>query len=161
MSNRILAFIVCLPIAGLIGFAAGRATSEIGIVAEMPAPDGQSSIRVVRKFSLGADDQRVVLNTGGVDTDVRAIADGESAGEIMWAPDASLAGVVISGSKLAVIDPSSVRVLYELPLLEQQDGTRVARGIGFSANAISITFDDCPRRGAGCRPRFMALPVRH
>jgi hypothetical protein len=161
MSNRVLAFIVCLPIAGLIGFAAGRATSGIGIVAEMPAPDGQSSVRIVRTFSLGGGDERVVLSAGGVDTDVRAIADGESAGEIMWAPDASLAGVVISGSKLAVIDPASARILYELPLLEQQDGTRVARGIGFSANAIAITFDDCPKRGAGCRPRFMALPVRN
>jgi hypothetical protein len=68
--------------------------------------------------------------------------------------------VLINDSKLMVIEAAGRRVLYELPLLEKQDGSRVARGVGFSANAMAITFDDCPSVGAGCRPRFMALPRR-
>ncbi len=79
---------------------------------------------------------------------------------MLWSPDGSLAGVVIDGATLVVIDPQARRVIYELPLLEQRDGSRTTRGLGFSANAMAITFDDCPKRGAGCRARFMALPTR-
>ena len=161
MSNRVLAFIVCLPIAGLAGFAAGRATSGVGVVTHVPAPDGRAHVSVVRKFSLGAADQRVMIGSGNDTTEVRRLGeDTGPAGEVMWAPDGSVAGVVLNGSKLMVIEAASRRVLYELPLLEKQDGSRIARGVGFSANALAITFDDCPRTGAGCRPRFMALPRR-
>ena len=161
MSTRVLAFIVCLPIAGLIGFAAGRATAGMGVVAHVQAPGKPQHIRVVQKFSLGAPDQRVVLGSGSARTEVRRLTEETGpAGEIIWAPDGSVAGVVLNGAKLMVIDADSARVLYELPLLEKQDGSRAARGVGFSANALAITFDDCPRTGAGCRPRFMALPRR-
>ncbi|MEX2271770.1 MAG: hypothetical protein WD690_09880 [Vicinamibacterales bacterium] len=156
-----LAFIVCLPIAGLIGFAAGRATADIGVVAHVPAPGGKSHVRVVRKFSLGPVDQRVLMGHGSERIELKRLDDATgAAGEIMWAPDGSLAGVLLNGSRLIVIDAGADRVLYELPLLETQDGSRMARGIGFSANAMAITFDDCPRTGAGCRSRFMALPTR-
>lgn len=161
MSNRVLSFIVCLPIAGLIGFAAGRATSGVGVITHVRAPGGNAHVRVVQKFSLGAVDQRVVVGSGRESTEVRRLGDDTGpAGEIAWAPDGSIAGVLLNGAKLMVIDPEAARVLYELPLLEKQDGSRVARGIGFSANAMAITFDDCPRTGAGCRSRFMALPTR-
>ena len=161
MSNRVLAFIVCLPIAGLIGFAAGRATAGIGVVTHVQAPGKPQHIRVVQKFSLGGRDQRVLIGSGSARTEVRRLNDETgTADEIMWAPDGSVAGVLLNGSKLMVIEAEAQRVLYELPLLEKQDGSRVARGVGFSANALAITFDDCPRTGAGCRPRFMALPRR-
>ena len=161
VSNRTLAFIVCLPIAGLVGFAVGRATADVGTVAHAPAPGGQAHIRIAQKFSLGPLDQRVLVGAEGTETEVRRIdhASG-TADEIAWAPDGSMAGVLLNGSKLVVIDIAGRRVLYELPLLEKQDGSRMARGVGFSANAMAITFDDCPRTGAGCRPRFMALPRR-
>ena len=160
MSNRILAFIVLLPIAGLLGFAAGRATAEIGTVAEAWSPDGASRVSIERAFSTGPRKQAVRLVSGDEDVEVRALAPGEEPGDVLWSPDGSLAGVVIDGATLVVIDPKARRVLYELPLLEQRDGSRMARGLGFSANAMAITFDDCPKRGAGCRPRFMALPTR-
>ena len=161
MSNRVLVFIVCLPIAGLIGFAAGRATSNIGTVLNVPAPGGAGHIRVAQKFSLGPVDHRVLIGTGDSETEVRRLNEQTgTAGEITWAPDGSLAGVLINDSKLMVIEAAGRRVLYELPLLDKQDGSRVARGVGFSANAMAITFDDCPSVGAGCRPRFMALPRR-
>ena len=158
MSNRILAFIVLLPIAGVIGFAAGRATAQRGTVAEAWAPDGASRVRIARAFSFGPKDQRVMVGAADQEAEVRALAPDEDAGEILWAPDGSIAGVVLNGATLAVIDPAARRIIYELPLLEQQDGSRMARGVGFSANAMAITFDDCPKRGAGCRPRLMALP---
>ena len=161
MSNRVLSFIVCLPIAGLIGFAAGRATADVGVVTHVPAPGGSAHVSIVRKFSLGAVDQRVMAGSGSDSVEVRRLGeDTGPAGEIMWAPDGSVAGVLLNGSKLMVIEAATRRVLYELPLLEKQDGSRIARGVGFSANALAITFDDCPRVGAGCRSRFMALPTR-
>jgi hypothetical protein len=161
MSNRTLAFVVCLPIAAVIGFAAGRATAPLGLVADAAAPDGQSRVRIERAFSLGAPKHRVVLHTHGADTEVKVLEeDGATAEEPLWSPNGELAGVLLNRSKLAVIDPAARRILYELPLLEKMDGTRMARGLSFSTNAMAVTFDDCPRTGAGCRPRFLALPTR-
>jgi hypothetical protein len=162
MSNRVLAFIVCLPIAGAIGFAAGRATAPVGTVMRADAPGASGAhVRVDRRFSLGPVDERVVLAAGGEEIELLRLD--ETTGrveEMAWAPDGSLAGVVVNGAKLVVIDAAARRVMYELPLVEKLDGSRAARGLGFSANALAITFDDCPRAGAGCRPRFMALPTR-
>ena len=161
MSNRVLAFIVCLPIAALVGFAAGRATADIGTVMHVTAPGGGAHVRVARKFSPGSIEQRVLVGPADSETEVRRLGDQTGlADEIAWTADGSLAGVLINGSKLMVIEAAPRRVLYELPLLEKQDGSRQARGVGFSANAMAITFDDCPRVGAGCRARFMALPTR-
>lgn len=161
MPNRVLAFIICLPIAGVIGFAAGRATSALGTVTRVDAPGGGAHLRVDRRFSLGAPDHRLILAAGGEEIELRTFDEQTGVpGEIAWAPDGSLAGVLVNGMKLVVIDAPAKRVIYELPLVENTDGSRVARGVGFSANAVAITFDDCPRSGAGCRPRFMALPTR-
>ena len=160
MTTRVLAFVVLLPIAAVAGFAAGRASTETGLVAEAWSPDGRTYVGVERKFSFGPGDRRLVIATGDQTTELRQLAADAAEGDIVWAPDGSLAGVVIGGMTLAVIDPEGARILYELPLLEQRDGSRLARGVGFSANALAITFDDCPRHGAGCHPRFMALPTR-
>lgn len=160
MSNRVLAFIVLLPIAGVIGFAAGRATSDMGTVSEAWSPDGASRLHVTRAFSFGPKQQRLMLEAAGQENEVRALFPDDVPGEMVWSPDGSLAGVLVNGASLAVIDPVARRMIYELPLLEQRDGSRIARGVGFSANAMAITYDDCPRRGAGCRPRLMALPKR-
>lgn len=161
MTNRVLAFIVFLPVAGVIGFAAGRATSNLGTVTRVDAPGGGAHLRVDRRFSLGSPDHRLILAAGGEEIELRRFDEqtGEP-GKIVWAPDASLAGVLVNGIKLVVVDAAAKRIIYELPLVENMDGSRTARGVGFSANAIAITFDDCPRSGAGCRPRFMALPTR-
>jgi len=127
VSNRVLAVIICLPIAGAIGFAAGRATSNLGTVTRVDAPNGAAHLRVDRRFSLGPVDQRLILSAGGEEIELRKFDEQTGTpGEIVWAPD----------------------------------GSRAARGVGFSANAVAITFDDCPRSGAGCRPRFMVLPRR-
>lgn len=159
MSNRVLTFIICLPIAGAIGFAAGRATSNIGTISRVESPKGGAHLRVDREFSLGPPAQRLILSTGGEEIGLRTFDEQSGApGEIVWAPDGSLAGVVVNGTKLVVIDAPAKRIIYELPLIEKLDGSRFARGVGFSANAVAITFDDCPRSAAGCRPRFMALP---
>ncbi|MDQ3069993.1 MAG: hypothetical protein M3R55_09730 [Acidobacteriota bacterium] len=161
MSNRALAFLVAVPVAGMIGFGAGQATATLGPMAEARSPKGNAFVRVDKRFSLGPPNQRVMLGVDGEETEVLAVREeGSSAGEVMWSPDGSLAGALINGSRLAVIDPKARRVIYELRLVERTDGERHARGIGFSANAMAITFDDCPRAGAGCRPRFMALPTR-
>lgn len=161
MSNRILAFIVCLPIAGAIGFAAGRATAGTGTVMRADAPAGGAHLRVDRRFSLGPVDERLILAAGGEEVELKRLDEQSgTVDEIAWAPDGSLAGVVLNGAKLVAIDVPARRVIYELPLLEKADGSRAARGVGFSANAMAITFDDCPRTGAGCKPRFMALPTR-
>lgn len=160
MTTRALAWVVLLPVAALIGFAAGRASTEVGVVAEAWSPDGQAALVVERRFAFGPADHRLVLRTPQGDVELRALAPESAAADLVWAPDGSLAGAVMNGVSLAVVDPSASRLIYELPLVDPPDGSRVARGVGFSANALAITFDDCPRRGAGCRPRFMALPTR-
>ena len=160
MSNRALAFIVCLPIAAALGFAAGRATAGAGTILRADAPDGASHVRVDRRL-LRRDDQRLILVTGGEEIEIARLNDQTGAADaIVWAPKGSLVGVLVNGSNFVVIDVAGKRALYELPLLEKMDGSREARGVAFSANAMAITFDDCPRSGAGCRPRFMALPTR-
>ena len=161
MTNRALAFVIFLPIAAVIGFVAGRAAAPLGTVLQAPAPDGVSELRVERRFSMGAADHRLVLAAGGEEIELKRLDESTGeASELVWAPDGSLAGALVNHMKLIVIDPRARRVLYELPLPEKVDGSRIARGVGFSANAVSITFDDCPTLGAGCRPRFMALPTR-
>lgn len=158
MTTRALAFVVLLPIAAVAGFAAGRASKEMGTVAQAWSPDGRSYVAVERRFSFGPADERLLVATGDQQVELRALTPEAQVGNMIWANDSALAGVVIGGSTLAVIDPAEARILYELPLLEVRDGSRFVRGVGFSANALAITFDDCPRQGAGCRPRFMALP---
>lgn len=160
MTTRTLAWMVLLPVAVLIGFAAGRASAEVGIVAEAWSPDARSALVVERRFAFGPADRRLVLRTPQGNVELRALAADVEVPEMIWSPDGSLTGAVLGGVSLAVVDPSASRLLYELPLVEPADGSRVARGVGFSANALAITFDDCPGRGAGCRPRFMALPTR-
>lgn len=161
ISTRTLAFVVCVPLALAIGFAAGRATASIGTIAEARSPDGASYLRVSQPFSLAPVDQRLSLGGANGETELlRFDVDTGPAGPLIWAPDGSIAGVLRGGATLVVIDAANARVLYEQPLLERMDGTRVARGVGFSTNAMAVTFDDCPREGAGCRPQFLALPRR-
>lgn len=161
MTNRALALVIFLPIAAAIGFLAGRATAPIGTVLQAGAPDGVSELRVERPFSMGRATQRVVLAAGGEEIEIKRLDESTGdATELVWAPDGSLAGVLVNHMKLVVIDAAAKRAIYELPLVEKLDGSRIARGVSFSANAVAITFDDCPTFGAGCRPRFMALPTR-
>jgi hypothetical protein len=102
-----------------------------------------------------------VLASGSEEIEVKRLDESTGlATELVWAPNGELAGVLVNHMKLAVIDAAGKRLLYELPLVEKLDGSRMARGVSFSANALAITFDDCPTYGAGCRPRFMALPTR-
>lgn len=160
MTNRVLAWIVLLPIAAGIGFAAGRAMPD-GAVLEAAAPGGGSTLTVERGFSLKEIDHRVVLASGDEKIEIKRLDESTGlATELVWAPNGELAGVLVNHMKLAVIDAAGKRLLYELPLVEKLDGSRMARGVSFSANALAITFDDCPTYGAGCRPRFMALPTR-
>jgi hypothetical protein len=161
VTNRALAFVVFLPIAAVIGFVAGRATAPIGTVLEATGPDGASRLRVDRRLSMGAADQRVVLVSAGEETELKRLDESTGdATELVWAPNGELAGVLVNHMKLVVIDVAGKRVLYEQPLVEKLDGSHMARGVSFSANAMAITFDECPTFGAGCRPRFLALPTR-
>ena len=160
MSNRLLAWIVFLPIAAGIGYAVGRAMPD-GAVLVAGAPDGVTTLRVERRFSLKEIDHRIVLASAGEDIELKRLDESTGgATELLWAPDGSLAGVLVNHMKLTVIDAAAKRVIYELPLVEKLDGSRMARGVSFSKNAMAITFDDCPTFGAGCQPRFMALPTR-
>lgn len=161
MSNRVLAFIVCLPIAGAIGFAAGRVTATTGTLLRADAPSGGAHLRVDRPFTFGAERKELVLSAAGEEIALKTLDEQTGdATELIWAADGSIAGALVNGAKLVVVDVPATRIIYELPLLDVNDGSRAARGIGFSANAMAVTFDDCPRAGAGCRPRFIALPAR-
>ena len=159
MTNRVLAFIVCLPIAAAIGFAAGRATAPLGTIMRADSPDGAAHVRVDRRFSLRAPDHRLVIAGGGDEVELKRLDESTGmADQLLWSSDGLLAAALINGSKLTVIDAPGKRILYELPLFERLDGSREARGAGFSSNAQALVFDDCPRYGAGCRPRIIALP---
>jgi len=83
----------------------------------------------------------------------------EQAGEIAWTADGGRVAFVINGYQLRLFDARTGAALGALAIIDP-DGfpsSRIARGVTFSANGASITFDDCPRYHSGCKPGILAI----
>jgi hypothetical protein len=84
---------------------------------------------------------------------------GEQAGEIAWTADGGRVAFVINGYQLRLFDARTGAALGALAIIDP-DGfpsSRIARGVTFSGNGASITFDDCPRYHSGCKPGILAI----
>ena len=83
----------------------------------------------------------------------------EEAGEIAWTPDGAKVAFIINGYQLRLFDAKSGAPLGAVAIIDP-DGfpsSRIARGITFSTNGASITYDDCPRDHSGCKPGILAI----
>jgi hypothetical protein len=79
--------------------------------------------------------------------------------EIAWARDGYRVGFVINGYQLRVFDAPARKALNQVNLIEP-DGpptSHVVRGVTFSQNGASVTFDDCPRVRSGCKSGLAAV----
>ena len=83
----------------------------------------------------------------------------EEAGEIAWTPDGRKVAFIVNGYQLRLFDAKSGAALGAVAIIDP-DGfpsSRIARGVTFSTNGASITYDDCPRDHSGCKPGILAI----
>jgi hypothetical protein len=83
----------------------------------------------------------------------------EQADEIAWTADGGRVAFIVNGYQLRLFDSHTGQNLGAIAIIDP-DGfpsSRIARGVTFSANGASITFDDCPRERSGCKPAFVAI----
>jgi len=79
--------------------------------------------------------------------------------EIAWAKDGFRVGFVINGYQLRIFDAPARKALNQVNLIEP-DGTPTShfvRGVTFSQNGASVTFDECPRGRSGCKSGLAAV----
>ena len=83
----------------------------------------------------------------------------EQADEIAWTPDGGRVGFLVNGYQLRLFDARTGQSLGAIAVIDP-DGfpsSRIVRGVTFSTNGASITFDDCPRDHSGCKPGIVAI----
>ena len=91
---------------------------------------------------------------------VSALAPGsEHCDEIAWAADGYRVGFVINGYQLRVFDGVARKPINQINLIEPDGNpsSRIVRGVTFSQNGASVTFDDCPRGRSGCKSGLIAV----
>jgi WD40 repeat protein len=137
-------------------FLGGRRTV---LVAESPARDGVAFVfeghcatGLCQSLRIGRDmkSAKVVETLSGPS---------EQAGEIAWTPDGGRVGFVVNGYQLRLFDARTGQSLGAMAIIDP-DGfpsSRIVRGVTFSTNGASITFDDCPRDHSGCKPAMVAI----
>jgi hypothetical protein len=83
----------------------------------------------------------------------------EEAGDIAWTPDGGKVAFLINGYQMRLFNAKSGAALGAVAIIDP-DGfpsSRIARGITFSTNGASITYDDCPRDHSGCKAGILAI----
>jgi hypothetical protein len=84
---------------------------------------------------------------------------GEHCDEIVWAKDGYRVGFVINGYQLRLFDGPSRKPVTQVNLIDP-DGTPTShfvRGVTFSQNGATVTFDECPRGRSGCKSGLAAV----
>jgi hypothetical protein len=156
----IAAFFVAFVVAAIAfaggWFVGGRRTM---LVLESPARDGVAFVLeghcaagICQSLRVGPDmkSAKVVQVLSGPE---------EQAGEIAWTPDGGRVAFIINGYQLRLFDARTGQSLGAMAIIDP-DGfpsSRIARGVTFSNNGASITFDDCPRDHSGCKPGMIAI----
>jgi hypothetical protein len=147
---------------GLIAATAGCAAPPPPYVAvSKDAPDA-SRTAAVRLAPCGtAWCEGLWLGTDAASATLLATLapDREHAGEIAWSNDSRRVAFLINGQQLRIYDAQTRAPAGQLDLVpaDATPSTRIARGVTFSDNGAAITFDDCPRYTAGCRPGLVAV----
>ena len=83
-------------------------------------------------------------------------------GQAIWFGALSLlvaAWFVINGYQLRVFDGVARKPINQVNLIEPDGNpsSRIVRGVTFSQNGASVTFDDCPRGRSGCKSGLIAV----
>ena len=84
---------------------------------------------------------------------------GEHCEEIAWAKDGYRVGFVINGYQLRIFDGRSGKPVAAVNLIEPDatPASHFVRGVTFSQNGATVTFDECPRGRSGCKSGFAAV----
>ena len=136
-------------------FLGGRRTT---LVVESPAHDGVAFILdgrcaggICQSLRIGPDMKRAKV--------VETLTPAEEASEIAWTADGGRVAFMVNGYQLRLFDGRTGQSLGAIAIIDP-DGfpsSRIARGVTFSNNGASITFDDCPRDHSGCKPGIVAI----
>jgi hypothetical protein len=114
--------------------------------------EGRCAAGLCQQLRIGRD-----MESAGV---VQTLAGpAEQAGEIAWTPDGGRVAFIVNGYQLRLFDARTGDNLGAMTLIDP-DGfpsSRIARGVTFSTNGASVTFDDCPRYYSGCKPAMVAI----
>jgi hypothetical protein len=156
VAASIAAFVI-----GVAGFAAGWFIGgrRTVMVVESPARDAVAYVFEGRCADGVCESLRVGPNMRDARTVETLRGGAERADEIAWTPDGGRVGFLVTGYQLRLFDAHTGASLGAVSLIEP-DGSpssRIARGVTFSSNGATVTFDDCPRALPGCRSRFVAL----
>src|SRR4051812_30455644 len=155
-------------VAALVAFVVAAAAFAAGwflgarrtvLAVESPARDGMAFIvegrcaaGVWQTLRIGSD-----MNTAKVVETLSGPS--EQASEIAWTADGGRVAFIVNGYQLRLFDARTGQNLGAIAIIDP-DGfpsSRIARGVTFSANGASITFDDCPRDHSGCKPGMVAI----
>ena len=148
-------------VVALSAFAAGWLLGSRRIVTAARSPSGDAVAFVLEgrcaaglcqtlRIGPTASSARVVETLVGPD---------EQAGEIAWTADGGRVAFLVNGYQLRVFDAHTGRNIGAMSILDP-DGfppSRIARGVTFSTNGASVTFDACPRDHSGCKAGMVAL----
>jgi hypothetical protein len=152
---------VAMAPALVAGYLAGR---RAGAVQELLAasPANARGIALVRKQPCaGGWCETIWLGATRADAvQVASLTAGsEHCDEIAWAADGFRVGFVVNGYQLRIFDGVGRKPINQVNLIDP-DGTptsRIVRGVTFSQNGASVTFDDCPRGHSGCKSGLAAV----
>ena len=156
----VAAFIVAFVV-GSVGFAGGwflggRRTT---LVAESPSRDGVAFVLEGRCAGGLCQSLRVGPDMKHAKVVETLSGPAEQADEIAWTPDGGRVGFLVNGYQLRLFDARTGQSLGAIAVIDP-DGfpsSRIVRGVTFSTNGASITFDDCPRDHSGCKPGIVAI----
>ncbi len=126
------------------------------------SPPGSDRIAFVRESPCdGGRCQTLWIGSSRADASkVGSLAPGvEHCEEIAWAADGFRVGFVVNGYQLRIYDGMTGQSVGQVNLLDPDTtpSSRIARGVTFSENGASVTFDDCPRHASGCRSSMAAI----
>ena len=153
---------VAVAAAGIYGaYAAGK---RAGAVQELmaAAPSEATRIALVKKepCDRGWCETLWIGETRDNAARVGSLVPGiEHCEEIAWAKDGYRVGFVINGYQLRIFDGPSRKQVGQVNLIDP-DGTPTShfvRGVTFSQNGASVTFDECPRGHSGCKSGLAAV----
>jgi len=148
----------------ILTLGAYYAGKRVGAVQELMAasPSGAQKIALVKKQKC-ATGWCETLWLGNTRTDVVKVAEltpsTEHCDEIAWAADGYRVGFVINGYQLRIFDGIARKPINQVNLIEP-DGTptsHIVRGVTFSQNGATVTFDECPRGRSGCKSGLVAV----
>jgi hypothetical protein len=143
-----------------VGFAAGWMVGGRRVVISQRAPAGDAVAYVMNSPCIeGPCESLWIRDHGKAKRVENLVGDSESSDQIAWTPDGGRVGFIVNGYQLRVFDAHTGANLGAVSLIEP-DGSptsRVVRGVTFSMNGATVTFDDCPRDHSGCKAGFRAI----